>query len=139
MQSKGVQKGYLVRLDRGEEILETLTDFCNNTGIKTGWISALGSVQEAELSFFDLGKKEYVSKEFKGMHEIASLTGNISKKEGEIHIHAHAVLGDTDMKSHAGHVMRAVVGATCEVFIVIFEGKVLRTYDENTGLYLLDL
>ena len=38
---------YVIRIDRGEEIITSLTDFCREEGVKLGSVQALGAAPEA--------------------------------------------------------------------------------------------
>ena len=42
MKSRKVKDGYLLRLEKGELILEELKKFCTEKKISAGWITGLG-------------------------------------------------------------------------------------------------
>ncbi|MFA6089566.1 MAG: PPC domain-containing DNA-binding protein, partial [Candidatus Woesearchaeota archaeon] len=92
MKSKKINNGYIIRLEKGEEIIELLTKFCKNNKIKSGIITGIGGTDNACLKYYDLEKKEYLSKKFSGKnYEIVSLNGNISLIKNEPFMHIHAV------------------------------------------------
>ena len=125
---------YVVRLMPGEELIESLTQFCQEHDITGGSIQGLGAGTDIELAHFSVPKKQYTTKEFAGEYEITNLTGNISKQK----IHIHMTIGDEEFHSYAGHCNRAVADPTIEV--TIYTGQEMqRVADEYSGLALLDL
>ena len=139
VESKKIENKYFIRIDRGEEIVSTLTEFCNKRSIKLGKMSAIGAVNEVEIGLFDPLKKEYHSNILKGTFEILSITGNITSNKDQPYLHMHIMLSDSEYNAFGGHLNRAVVSATCEVIIDEFEGNLDRYFDENTGLNLFEL
>ena len=139
MESKKIENKYFIRIDRGEEIVSTLTEFCNKRSIKLGKIFAIGAVNEVEIGLFDPLKKEYHSNTINGTFEILSITGNITSNKDQPYLHMHIMLSDSEYNAFGGHLNRAVVSATCEVIIEEYEGKLERYFDENIGLNLIDL
>ena len=139
MQSKKVDGGFILRLLQGEELLETLQKFCQENNIKSGWLSGLGGATHAKLSYFDLEKKEYITKEFEETLEVTNLTGNIGEIDGATVFHIHGTFGRTDYTSIAGHIDHLSVAATLEVYLVPFIQGLTRKKDEEIGLPLLDL
>ena len=101
--------------------------------------SGIGGAFKAELSFYNLETKQYETKKFSQTMEIASLTGNITLKDGELTAHAHVVLAGPDMAAHAGHLEEAIVAGTCEIFLVDLGEEITRSADAETGLSLLEL
>ena len=129
---------FIVRVDRGEEIVASLREFCEKAGVTLGSIVGIGATDKATIGLFDVEKKEYFSKELTGNHEIAALVGNITTKDGEVYLHLHVTLGDRDHKASAGHLNSAVVSATFEAVVHAADGTVGRREDGNLGLNLLD-
>ena len=131
---------YILRLERGEAVLSTLTEFCKRKGILSGSFTAIGAVMQSKIGFYDLAAKKYGSFEYPEEREVASMTGNISQVGGSPFIHAHATL--SDMKSNdpiGGHVFEAKVAVTLEVHLIAFNESVSRASDDEIGLKLLDL
>ncbi len=137
MQYIKTSQGYLLRLSKGEEIAKNLIAFCQSQNILSGFFHAIGGVSEAELGYYDLGKKEYQFKKIITTHEIVSLTGNITHVDGNPFIHMHGVLSDEQYACVGGHVKEGVVGATFEAYIVDFGKEITRALDPEIGLKLL--
>lgn len=126
----------VARIDKGEEILENLKVICKKENVKLANVNALGAINDFEVGLFDVDEKKYYSKKYTGNFEIVSLTGSITTKNGETYMHIHLSAGDKENKVYGGHLNRAVVSATCEMFIQVIDGKVERKFDEEIGLNL---
>lgn len=130
---------FIVRVERGEEVVGTLTRFVREMGIEAGVISGIGAVREITLGFFDPDTKEYINEQFEESYEVASLNGSVSLFEGETILHLHATLADGNHNAKAGHLFSATVSATLEAHITKLPGVLRRAKDDYTGLNLLDL
>jgi predicted DNA-binding protein with PD1-like motif len=130
---------YIIRLDGGEKIVESLRSLCEQDKIGAGVLNGLGAVSEAELGWFDRDLKDYRTIRIQEPCEIVSLHGNISLLEGRPHLHCHIALGDKTLGVRGGHLKEAVVSAACEITLTRFFDDIGRKKDEATGLYRLDL
>lgn len=131
---------YLIRLSYGEQLGEMLEQFFADTKIDGAWVSGIGGCTEAILGYFDLKAKAYQWQTFAGTREVLSITGNLAlDATGKTVPHLHAVLGDETYQTIGGHLKDLTVGATLELFIHRTYRSVHRSYDEETGLQLLDL
>lgn len=127
---------YILRLDRGEEIVSTLKKFCIKQKIKLGTIKGLGAADKVSIGLFKTKEKKYVEQEFNGDYEISPLYGNISTMKGEVYLHIHINIADPKQNSYGGHLSRAVVSATFEAVIDAVDGSVDRAFSEEIGLNL---
>lgn len=127
----------VVRIDKGEEILDTLMHLCVRQGIKLGLVSGIGAVNKIKVGLFETEKKVYHSTELTGDYEITALNGNISTQNNEIYLHLHICLSDNHYRVYGGHLNMAVVSATAEIVIDIMQGQVDRKFSEEIGLNLL--
>ncbi len=130
---------YVVRLDAGERILETIRALCERDGIGGGYFHGLGAVGEAEIGHFDPASSDYDWIRLSGPYEIVSLYGNITAVDGKPSLHAHIALGDNTFAVRGGHLKEAVVSVTCEITLVRFRDAIGRRRDEATGLWRLAL
>ena len=130
---------YVVRLDAGEKIIETLKALCERDGIGGGYFHGLGAVGEAEIGRFDPELNAYTWDRLSGPYEIVSLYGNITVADGKPFIHAHIALGDNAFAVRGGHLKEAVVSATCEITLTRFRDEIARTKDGASGLWRLAL
>ncbi|MCP4581670.1 MAG: DNA-binding protein [candidate division Zixibacteria bacterium] len=137
MQAKKVEDGYFLRIDKGEEIMATITDFVAVKSIPAGAISGIGALTEVELGYFDREKSEYLRRNFNNIYELLSLTGNISYIDQNPMVHAHCILGDSDYRLVGGHLFNAVVAVTGEVHIRTFNERFERAMNPELNLNLL--
>ena len=133
MESQSTRYGHVLRLDRGEEVVESLVAFARQRGIRAGGLTGLGAADDIELGFYDPGTRAYTRRRFTGDHEIGALTGNLSLMGGEPFAHCHAVISGRDFVAYTGHLFRAVVSVTCEVQLVTDPGTLERTARPDLG------
>ena len=126
----------VVRIDKGEEIIEKMLEICKKENVLLANVNALGAVGEFEVGLFKTGEKKYYSTVHKGDFEIVSLTGSITTKDGELYHHIHMSAADSENKVYGGHLNYAKVSATCEMFIDILNGTVERRFEDEIGLNL---
>ena len=136
MQYKQFENTFMVRIDPGEDVIESLKKLCKNEHIPLGRVEAIGAVDHAVIGVYDLKKKEYYPETLNEFMEIASLNGSITEMDGEPYIHLHTALADQHHVIHGGHVLEMRVGATCEMFVSVPDGKVSRQKDEELGINL---
>lgn len=126
----------VARIDKGEEILESLRELAEKEKILLAGVSALGAVSEFTVGVFDTGEKKYYANNFSGTYEIVSLTGTVNTMNGEYYSHLHMSAGDQEGKVVGGHLSRAVVSATCEMLLNVIDGRVDRQFSGEVGLNL---
>jgi predicted DNA-binding protein with PD1-like motif len=129
---------YLVRVDRGEEMMEVLRTVAKKRGVGAARVSGIGALENAELGYFDVERKEYLRKKLPGSWELLSLAGNISLRDGEVMPHIHVILGNVDLECRGGHLFSGVVSVTGEIFIEPLPGALHREMDREVNLPLLD-
>ena len=136
MQYKRFGNTCMLRIDLGEDIVESLKKLCEDEQILLGRVEAIGATDHAVIGVYDLAKKEYYPETIDEFMEIASLNGSVTAMDGKPYIHLHATLADQRHVIHGGHVLEMRVGATCEMFVTVFEGEVKRRKDEGLGINL---
>ena len=129
----------VVRIDKGEEIVDALKTICKKLDIKLGSIVGIGATDKVTIGLLNTKTKKYQEKEFTGDHEIAPLVGNITMMNGEVYLHLHVTMCNVEHKAVGGHLTSAVISATFEGIIDILEGQVTREYNDDVGLNLLKL
>ena len=127
----------VLRIDRGEEIIEAVKAVAEKEHIRLAEISALGATDDFTVGVYDLEAKRYDSKTFTGPHEIVSLVGTITEKDGAFYQHLHMSAGNKDCEVFGGHLNRAVVSVTCEMVIRVLSGAITRSPDPETGINLM--
>lgn len=127
----------VVRLDKGEEIIASITELCKKKNIKAGTISGLGAADHVVIGFYDVKEMEYYATTYEDYFEITGLTGNISVKDDEPYLHIHGTFANVDGTCIGGHLNVARISATCEIVIQRIDGVISRSLDENIGLNVM--
>ncbi len=130
---------FVIRLEDGEPVMQTLTEFLQQHQIGFTNVSAAGAVKGVCLGYWDSGAKQYNYREFQEQLETVSFQGNGALKEGKPFLHIHGVFGRSDYSVVGGHVKEAWVYPTFEVWLRTEDIAVRRSHDDRTGLDLLDL
>ena len=129
---------YALVFDKGDEVTVTLLRFAKENQLKASYFTALGSFSDATLGFFERKRKDYKRIEIEEQVEVVSLFGNLAKDESaEYKLHAHVVNGKSDGSAHGGHLLKAHVWPTLELFLTETSEKLQRKVDEETNLALI--
>ena len=137
MKFKKFGNKWVTRIDKGEEIVQTLKEFCQENKIKLGSISGIGAANKVTIGLFDTKAKEYYSQELIGDYEITNLSGNISTMNKEVYLHLHITLADKNQQAFGGHLSSAIISGTGEIIVEEIDGEVERGFNEEVGLNLL--
>lgn len=137
MLSKKINNKILVRVDKGEELVESLMKVCKEYNVKLGTISGIGATNKVKVGLFDVEKKQYFSSEFDRNFEITSLLGNVSTMNNETYLHLHINVCDDKHNCYGGHLNYAYISATFEGFIEIIDDEIDREFSEEVGLNLM--
>ena len=136
MEYKRFGERYVIRFDKGEEVIVKLKELCEKEKITAGSIVGLGAASHVSVGLFDLEEKKYYKESFDFPMEITSFVGNISTKDGETYLHCHINVCDNKFNTHGGHLNECVISATGEFVLTRIEGTVERQFSEEIGLNL---
>ena len=136
MKSRREGSRIFIRLELGDEVLESLTATAAEHGVTAGWLNGIGAASGVELGYYDLERKDYTKWEVAGDVEFASASGSIGLRDGKPFVHLHAVVSDRQCVTHGGHLFRATTGATLEFVLLVGDAPIERTLDDAIGLYL---
>ncbi len=134
MEYKRFENTIILRMDRGEEILETLKTVALKENIKLASVSAIGACDHFVAGVYSIPEQKYYKNEFNGVFEITALVGNINTMNGEYYAHLHITCADEKCNCLGGHLNEARISATCEMVINIIEGNVDRVKNPDTGI-----
>lgn len=126
----------VIRMDKGEEIIQSLRLAAEKEQVRLAAVEALGAVNDFTVGVFDTEEKQYHANHFSGAFEIVSLTGTVTTQDGKFYAHLHMSAGDREGKVFGGHLNSATVSATCEMVVRVLDGRVERQFDEQVGLNL---
>lgn len=130
---------YVTRAKHNADIIRSIRKLCEEKRVKQGVFFVIGALKEARIGYYNQNTLEYQEKKITTPCEIATCTGNISQKDDEVSIHAHAVLTDEEGEAKGGHLIGGKVFAA-EIHVQELEGEnLVRQHDEKTDLELWDL
>lgn len=118
---------YIFRLHRGDDLKQSILEFCRMNNINSGIIAcAVGCC--SKVKFRLAGAESFYEDERD--YEIVSIMGTISK-DG---VHIHISFADNTGKVVGGHLTEGcIINTTCEVSIIKSDKyKLSREYDEET-------
>ncbi len=127
----------VLRVDKGEDIIESVTTFIIDNDIKSASVTGIGASNNIEIGIFIPSEKKYYRKSFTEDYEITNITGNVTEKDGEKYLHLHISFSDRDLNLYGGHLFKAIISAACEIYFTISEIEVNREFVEETGLNIL--
>lgn len=136
----GAPATYVVVLDTGDHVLDELARFARSAGVGTASVTAIGGLSNATLAYFDVDTKQYQDIPVQEQVEVLTMSGVVAAGDSdEPQMHLHAVLGRHDGTTRGGHLRSGLVRPTLEVMITESPPHVVRRYDEDSGLPLIDL
>jgi predicted DNA-binding protein with PD1-like motif len=130
-------KHHVLVLHTGDDALRAITEFAVSNRIEGGTFSAIGAFENATIAYWNWDTKEYEHIEVAEQVEVLSLNGSVARAGDDPKLHAHVILGRRDGSTIGGHLIRATVRPTLEVFLVDLGTRLTRTRDKATGLWLL--
>jgi uncharacterized protein len=128
---------HLLRLAAGTDVVDEITGFARDKGIRAAWVTCLGALRRASLRYYDQAALEYRDFTIDRHLEVLAAVGNVSLLDGEPFLHLHITLGDAEGRAFGGH-----ANAGCEVFSLEVRIEELagdppvRVFDSATGLSL---
>ena len=137
MEYRGFNDTYYIRLDRGDEIIGSLTKLCEAEKIYAARVSGIGGCGTAAVGVFDPDKKIYNEHSVEATLELISLDGNVTRFENKPYLHLHASFAyheGGEARVLAGHLLKAVISLTGEIVVTPAEGLIGRRYDEELGI-----
>jgi len=137
MEYKRFKNKLILRVFRGEEIIQTIDKVCRQESITLAAITGLGAANRINVGLYNAEKKDYHQKQFEGEFEITNITGNVSQMNESLYLHIHITFSNEALSAFGGHLNEAWISATAEIIIDIIEGSSNRFEDEETGLNLL--
>lgn len=131
---------YVVRIDRGEEVMAQLFKLMEKEKIRLASVSGIGACDETKLGCYDVEKQEYHVRDLKGTFEITSLLGNMTQMNGENYLHIHITIADDHQNCYGGHLNECHISGTCELTVTVIDGNVDRKKDleYGSGLNIFD-
>jgi len=131
-------KRYAVIFYQGDEAFSGLLEFAEQYHVTSAHFTAIGAVNGATLGWFDPHRKMYKKIPINGQHEVIGMSGDIALYQGKPVVHTHMVVGTSDGTTRGGHVLAAYVSPTLEVMVTVDPVAMLKRFDPETDLTLID-
>jgi len=111
-------KAVLVKLSRGDSIIDSLTAIAEELQFNCASITGIGAVENPTLGYYIPEQTQYQFKTFSdGLYELITLNGNITKDKDEYKTHIHVALANKNYEVIAGHLKDATVAVKAEIVI----------------------
>jgi predicted DNA-binding protein with PD1-like motif len=132
-------KTYALVLSEGDDVWVALASFASDQKVQSAHFSAIGAVRDAEVAWFDEGRKEFKAMALHEQMEVVSLSGDMTLgSDGRPTVHTHVALARSDGAVWGGHLLAATVSPTLEVFVTAYPISLQKRLDPATGLQLID-
>ncbi len=138
MEYRRFENAVYLRVDRGEEIVACLKEVCRRERIALASVSGIGAVDDFTVGIFLYEEGRYQPTRYRGEHEILSLLGSVTQKEGEPYLHLHMSAAGADGVAKGGHLSEARVSVTGEIVLTLTDGRIGRTPMNGTPVNLFD-
>ena len=133
------QREFLLVLDGDDDVVQSLTAFAGENAITGARLQGIGGFARATIAYWNKTTKVYEEIAVDEQVEVLSILGSIAMSGQEVKVHAHVTLGRRNGSVTGGHLLRATVYPTLEVFIADGGAPLRREKDPATGLMLLRL
>lgn len=127
-----------LRLELGDDIHDTLQQFCTEQGIDNAQVQGIGSVDSPTLAHYSVETKQFTDQALDGIYEVTGLLGNIALADGKPFAHLHVTLSDQNMMARAGHLVKGTCSATLELFITSYPSHYTKSPNDQIGLRVWD-
>jgi len=59
-----IKQIHFLKLEKGEDIIDSIIKYCKETNINSGAIFGIGAVEKASLGYYELKSKSYITNNF---------------------------------------------------------------------------
>jgi uncharacterized protein len=125
--------------ERGDEAVAGLTAFAREHRLAGSQLTAIGAFSDVTLGYFERGARAYRRIRLEEQVEVLSLVGDVALENGEPKVHAHVVVARGDATVRGGHLLEGHVWPTLEVILQESPRRLVRRFDPEVGLALIDL
>jgi uncharacterized protein len=130
---------HVLALEIGEELVQSILNYAEQSKISAASVQAIGAIRNFELGYYVLSEKQYLRRKVHEIAELISCSGNLAIKDDKPFLHVHISAGLSDFTVIGGHLFSGIVAVTAEVILRPMPNVMKRSFNDETGLYLLDL
>ena len=129
---------FILIFETGDELADGLLQFARKQKLSAASFKAVGALSSVRLGWFNWESKQYeTAVTLDEQVELLSLLGDVALRDGEPAVHAHAVIGRKDGAAYGGHLLRAHIRPTCEVFLTESPAHLQKFIDPASGVALI--
>jgi uncharacterized protein len=125
---------YAIRLERGEDVHQTIQDLCSQLNVDNAKVEGIGSIESPTLAYYSIETKQFTDVPLDGIYEVTSLLGNVSAVEGQPFAHLHVTVSDQAMNVRGGHLVKGMCSATLELILTTYATHFAKQPDDAIGL-----
>ncbi len=130
---------FILVLKRGEPLKESIIECIEKMEIPSASVSGEGALQNPEVGIPTLDRKNFLKKKFAGVYVMVSLNGTVTQSStNQTVAQIHVGFADADYRIFGGRLFSGEVGYTAEITIIPLPRPIIRKYDPQTGLGLLN-
>ena len=137
MEYKRYDDKIVLRLDKGDEITESVIKVAEKENIGAGSVSGIGATDDFTVGVFDINKSDYEKYSYCGNHEITALIGNITTMHNKPYVHLHLTAAGKSGKTVGGHLIKAIISLTAEIVISVIPAVIDRKRNEELKINTL--
>jgi uncharacterized protein len=116
---------WMLRLDAGEPLVETLVDWARAHRIEAASVVAgIGMVRDTEIGYYR--GTAYDKATFPEPLELLGLAGSIAWEDDAPSLHLHLIGGRGDHSTIGGHLFRTTVAILAEITVRVYPGQRFR-------------
>ncbi len=139
MEYRKEKNAIYLRLDKGEEVVDTIKKLCEKEQLEGGYFQGIGACGRVVLATWIPEKEDFIHHRLRGMLEMISLTGNVSiDQNGKAFSHSHGVFSylkdNGEIAVAAGHLEEAEISYTGEIILTPAEEKSAECLTKMRGL-----
>ncbi len=138
MDYKKIDNKIVLRLKRGDKLVESLEQVAIKEDIKAAHFQGIGACDNLKIGILDQQSKQYQWDEYNEALEIVSLIGNITLVDEKKTVHTHIVASREDSSTIGGHLGEARISFTAEIFIDLLSEPLVKKFDEEISLNLIE-
>jgi predicted DNA-binding protein with PD1-like motif len=125
MQSAHEGSTWMLRLDAGEPLVDTLAEWARSQGVEAASVLAgIGMVRDTEIGYYRGTAYDKVT--FAEPLELLGLAGSIAFEDDRPSMHLHLIGGRADHTTVGGHLFATTVAVLAEITVHVFPGQRFR-------------
>jgi hypothetical protein len=124
----------VVRIEKGEELLETLVKVCRKEAVYAATVQGIGYTDEMKVRIYDNRADEFLFQTLTGPMEITGLSGNVVMADNGVYPHVHIMAADETMQLKGGHLVSCRIAAVAEVIMEVLPDTLHRGASDDLHL-----